>query len=55
MVQLESLAPAVSACRIVPAVLDERIGDLAALCVAMNVEVKEADVFPEPAGSNRGL
>jgi glucokinase len=55
MVQLESLAPAVSACRIVPAVLDERIGDLAALCVAMNVEVKEEDVFPEPAGSHRGL
>jgi glucokinase len=31
----EALAPAVASCEIVPAALDERIGDVAALCVAM--------------------
>jgi glucokinase len=32
----EALAPAVAACRIVPAQLGERIGDVAALCLAMD-------------------
>lgn len=31
----EATAPAAAACQIVPAALDERIGDVAALCVAM--------------------
>ncbi len=31
----EALAPAVASCQVVPAALDERIGDVAALCVAM--------------------
>jgi glucokinase len=31
----EALAPAVASCKVVPAALDERIGDVAALCVAM--------------------
>jgi glucokinase len=31
----EALAPAVACCEVVPAALDERIGDVAALCVAM--------------------
>jgi glucokinase len=31
----EGLAPAVASCQVVPAALDERIGDVAALCVAM--------------------
>jgi glucokinase len=31
----EALAPAVASCEIVPAALDERIGDVAALCVAL--------------------
>jgi len=31
----EALAPAVRSCEVVPAALDERIGDAAALCVAM--------------------
>ncbi len=35
VMQREALAPAVASCRIVPAALDERIGDVAALCVAM--------------------
>jgi len=32
----EALQPAVEACRVVPAVLGESIGDVAALCVAMD-------------------
>ena len=35
VMQREALRPAVMACQIVPAELDERIGDVAALCVAM--------------------
>jgi glucokinase len=35
VLQREALAPSVAACKIVPAVLNERIGDVAALCVAM--------------------
>ena len=35
VMQREALRPAVAACQIVPAQLDERIGDVAALCVAM--------------------
>jgi len=35
VMQREALAPAVASCEIVPAALDERIGDVAALCVAM--------------------
>jgi glucokinase len=31
----EALAPAAASCEIVPAALDERIGDVAALCVAL--------------------
>jgi glucokinase len=31
----EALAPALASCEVVPAALDERIGDVAALCVAM--------------------
>jgi len=31
----EALAPAVAHCEVVPAVLDERIGDVASLCVAL--------------------
>ena len=33
----EALGPSVAACRVVPAALDERIGDYAALCVAVGV------------------
>ena len=33
--QREALAPAVAHCEVVPAALDERIGDVAALCVAL--------------------
>jgi glucokinase len=32
----EALAPALAACTVVPAMLDESIGDVAALCVAMD-------------------
>jgi glucokinase len=32
----EALSPAVAACQIVPAQLGERIGDVAALCLAMD-------------------
>ena len=35
VMQREALAPSAAACNIVPAVLNERIGDVAALCVAM--------------------
>ena len=35
VMEREALAPAVANCKIVPAQLDERIGDVAALCVAM--------------------
>ena len=35
VMQREALRPAVMACQVVPAALDERIGDVAALCVAM--------------------
>jgi glucokinase len=35
VLQREALAPAVGTCQVVPAVLNERIGDVAALCVAM--------------------
>ena len=35
VLQREALAPAVARCEIVPAALDEHIGDVAALCVAM--------------------
>jgi glucokinase len=35
VMQREALAPAVASCEVVPAALDERIGDVAALCVAM--------------------
>jgi len=35
VMQREALAPAVASCQVVPAALDERIGDIAALCVAM--------------------
>jgi glucokinase len=35
VMQREALAPSAAACNIVPAVLTERIGDVAALCVAM--------------------
>jgi glucokinase len=39
----EALQPAVAACRVVPAMLGERIGDVAALCIAMDA-VSEAAV-----------
>jgi glucokinase len=35
VLQQEALEPSVAACKVVPAVLGERIGDVAALCVAM--------------------
>ena len=35
VMQREALAPALACCQVVPAALDERIGDVAALCVAM--------------------
>ncbi len=35
VMQREALAPAVASCQVVPAALDERIGDVAALCVAL--------------------
>jgi glucokinase len=35
VMQREALAPAVAHCEVVPAALDERIGDVAALCVAL--------------------
>jgi glucokinase len=35
VMQREALAPAVAHCEVVPAALDERIGDVAALCVAV--------------------
>ena len=35
VLQREALAPAVASCEVVPAALDERIGDVAALCVAL--------------------
>ena len=35
VMQREALLPAAKTCRVVPAALDERIGDVAALCVAM--------------------
>ena len=38
VVQQEALPGAVSACQIVPAELGEQIGDLAALCVAIEAE-----------------
>lgn len=37
VVQREALAPAVAVCKIMPAELGERIGDLAALCVAQGL------------------
>ena len=41
MLYREGLADSVNACEIVPAELGERIGDVAALCVAMEVPVQE--------------
>lgn len=38
----EALLPAVLACQVLPARLGERIGDVAALCVAMNANAKRA-------------
>jgi glucokinase len=35
VMQREALAPALASCKVVPAALDERIGDVAALCVAI--------------------
>jgi glucokinase len=35
VMQREALAPAVASCQVVPAALDEHIGDVAALCVAL--------------------
>ena len=35
VMQREALAPSLAMCQVVPAALDERIGDVAALCVAM--------------------
>jgi glucokinase len=49
----EALQPAVAACRVVPALLGEKIGDVAALCIAMDTEpVDAASVGTE---TNRGL
>jgi glucokinase len=48
MVERESLAPSAAACRIVPALLDERIGDLAALCVALSCEADHENVCRTP-------
>jgi glucokinase len=38
----EALAPALAACAVVPAALGERIGDLAALAVALEAEEEGA-------------
>ena len=43
----EGLAPALAVCTVVPATLGESIGDVAALCIAI-------DAGAEPAASNRG-
>lgn len=37
VIQREALSPSATICEVVPAALDERIGDLAALCVAMGL------------------
>ena len=37
VIQREALAPSAATCEVVPAALDERIGDVAALCVAMGL------------------
>jgi glucokinase len=37
VIQREALAPSATTCEVVPAALDERIGDVAALCVAMGL------------------
>ena len=37
VIQREALAPSAMICEVVPAALDERIGDVAALCVAMGL------------------
>ena len=37
VIQGEALAPSAAICEVVPAALDERIGDVAALCVAMGL------------------
>jgi glucokinase len=37
VIQREALAPSAAVCQVVPAALDERIGDIAALCVAMGL------------------
>ncbi len=37
VIQREALSPSASICQVVPAALDERIGDVAALCVAMGL------------------
>jgi len=42
----EALAHAAAVCKVVPAQLDERIGDVAALCLA-----QEAAGWPEKAGT----
>jgi glucokinase len=52
VVERESLSVAAAACRIVPALLDERIGDLAALGVAMSLEATDEPVCAEPAQSH---
>lgn len=44
VVRREALAESVSACRIVPAALHEEIGDVAAICVALNAE-KESTAY----------
>jgi glucokinase len=37
VIQREALAPSATTCEVVPAALDEQIGDIAALCVAMGL------------------
>jgi glucokinase len=37
IIQREALGPSAMTCEVVPAALDERIGDVAALCVAMGL------------------
>lgn len=37
VIQREALAPSAAVCEVLPAALDERIGDIAALCVAMGL------------------
>jgi glucokinase len=37
VIQREALSPSATSCELVPAALDERIGDVAALCVAMGL------------------